>query len=367
MGARLVVHPADVSEEPELSRVLSNIRATLPPLRGLVHAAGVLDDGTIRQLSWERFARVLRPKVAGAWNLHKLTLGTDLDFFILYSSFASVLGSPGQANHAAANAFLDALAAARRAQGLTALSIDWGAWSTLGAAAERGVDRRLMTMGGGTISPDQGLRLLEMMFPEETPRIAAVAVDWTRVPASLVRKPILADLVPRGATTPARDSWFLERCRTGSPASLRRVLEDLVRDGVAAVLGLESAQSIGPHQGFFELGMDSLTSVELRNRLSATVGLTIPSTVTFDHPTTSQLADFLLDALCKKGDRDRGPGRSCREGPGQAPEPRGLGDLSISDLESLLDEELRHTAVDGQRRGPGTTWTRIDDDEPQPR
>src|SRR5262249_31316913 len=148
------------------------IAKSMPPLRGIVHAAGVLDDGLVRQLSWERFARVVQPKVVGAWNLHCLTAELELDFFVLYSSFASVLGTPGQANHAAANAFLDALAWYRRALGLPALSLDWGAWSDIGSAAERQVGERLKTKGSGALTPEQGLRLLELTWRSTTAQIA---------------------------------------------------------------------------------------------------------------------------------------------------------------------------------------------------
>src|SRR5262249_28050231 len=141
--------------------LMDRIATSLPPLRGVVHAAGILDDGMLRQLTWERFRRVLAPKVAGSWNLHRATAALELDFFVQYSSFTSLMGAAGEGNHAAASAFQDELAWHRRSLGLPALSIDWGAWADVGAAAERGLGERLRTKGGEMLRPEQGLRLLD--------------------------------------------------------------------------------------------------------------------------------------------------------------------------------------------------------------
>src|SRR5205085_5839248 len=159
-GAQVVVAQADVTREAQVASVLARIDASMPPLRGIIHAAGALDDGLLVNLDRERLAAVMAAKVEGAWNLHALTLNRQLDFFVLFSSVASVLGSPGQGSYAAANAFLDALAHLRRALGLPALTINWGAWAAVGMAARANQGRRLALLGMGAIAPQQGLSAL---------------------------------------------------------------------------------------------------------------------------------------------------------------------------------------------------------------
>jgi len=159
----VIVAQADVANTCQLAQVLADIE-TLPPLRGVIHAAGFLDDGILQQQTWERFEKVLAPKVQGAWNLHVLTRNYPLDFFVMFSSVASLLGSAGQANYAAANGFLDALAHTRAQNGQTALSINWGAWRGLGLAAKRDLEQQLQSKGMGTINPQQGLEVLEQLL-----------------------------------------------------------------------------------------------------------------------------------------------------------------------------------------------------------
>ena len=160
-GARVLVARADVSREGELARELERAAALLPPIAGVIHSAGVLHDGVLQRLDWDRFSQVLAPKVRGSWNLYRALRGRQLDFFVSFSSIAGLFGSPGQANHAAANAFLDTFASFLRASGIPAQSIDWGAWSEVGAAAERNVAERVIGRGVESISPQGGLDALE--------------------------------------------------------------------------------------------------------------------------------------------------------------------------------------------------------------
>ena len=169
---------ADVSDERQMDGVIEEIHRSMPPLRGVVHAAGILDDGVLLQLDEERFARVMAPKVGGAWNLHRLTLEDDLDFFVLFSSAASVLGSPGQGNYVAANAFLDALAHHRRALGMPALAINWGAWTEVGLATRSDRVEHLTRQGIMPFTPEQGLRLMERMLERDLAQCMGIAMDW---------------------------------------------------------------------------------------------------------------------------------------------------------------------------------------------
>ena len=169
-GTQLVAEAVDVTDEAALSDLLSRIRSDGPPLRGIVHCAGVLDDAALARQDAGRFARVLAPKLRGAWLLDRLTRSDPLDLFVLFSSISGVLGAPGQANHAAANAILDLLAHARRERGLCATSIDWGVWADIGAAAERGLTGRLNASGLRAMTPAQGLQALERVLRDGRPR-----------------------------------------------------------------------------------------------------------------------------------------------------------------------------------------------------
>ncbi len=289
-GADVRCARLDVTDAGAVARVLAEIAATPWPLRGVIHAAGVLDDGIVSQLTAEQFARVLGPKVAGAWHLHRLTTALELDWFVLFSSATALLGSPGQANHAAANAFEDALAHHRRAAGLPALSINWGPWSEIGAAARRGIGARVRTKGIGTMAPAKGWRAWTRMAEAMPVQVAVIPVAWAEVPVALTATPFFSEVRVAAApvpTVPAGD-W------SALPPALRaeRMLAE-VRSHVAQVLGLDGPGRVDPAQGFFSLGLDSLTAIELRNRLQARAGRALPSTLAFDYPTAEKLAAFL--------------------------------------------------------------------------
>jgi hypothetical protein len=327
MGARIVVRQADVSRRQDVERLLSEIDRSLPPLRGIVHAAGVLDDGMVRNLTWERFARVLGPKQAGAWHLHDLTTACPLDFFVMYSSFTAVLGTPGQGNHAAANAFLDSLSWHRRALGLPALSIGWGAWAEIGAAAERQVGERLRGKGAGMLSPEQGLRLLERVWNAEPAHVAVAPIQWEQLEGRHLDHPLLADFAKPAPATAAAAPDFYERWQAAPPHRRRSMLVEHIVGQAATVLGLRDSDSLEPMQGFFQLGMDSLTSVELRNRLRASLRCELPTTVAFDHPSPDALAAFVL-----------GRGEAAPTQTVKPKEAAGRNDLSVAELETLIDE-----------------------------
>jgi thioesterase domain-containing protein/NAD(P)-dependent dehydrogenase (short-subunit alcohol dehydrogenase family) len=302
-GAAVVVTAADVSVEAEVSRVLEEIARTLPPLRGIIHAAGVLDDGVLLNQTRERFETVLAAKVAGSWHLHRLTEGRALDFFVVYSSVSSLLGSPGQGNHAAANAFLDALAHHRQARALPALSINWGAWGEVGEAARRGVPERLVGQGLRIIDPASGLAVLERVLGSGAAQVGVMPADWERllqpgnVPLFLSRLAGAARPTTLKRQPSERTGELAARLRDADPRERPEMLVAYVQEQVARVLALRPGELPERKTNFFELGMDSLMAVELRNRLHAELGgPALDSTVVFDHPTVEGLAARLRNA-----------------------------------------------------------------------
>ncbi|MGQ4806993.1 hypothetical protein NKDENANG_00331 [Candidatus Entotheonellaceae bacterium PAL068K] len=287
-GTQVTAAQADVSDRQQVARVLAAIDEA-QPLRGIIHAAGVLDDGVLRQQTWERFASVLAPKVQGAWHLHTLTKHLSVDFFVLFSSATSLLGLPGQANHAAANAYLDALAHYRRQQGLPGLSINWGGWSEVGAAAERWY--QLHRQGLDAITPEQGLQVLEYLLAAAPTQVGVIPVDWSQFPS---HSPFFADLQP--VVRPPQQEQpvaFVQQLEAAPAYKRRSLLVAHVCSQVAQVLGHQEGTAMAPSQGFFDLGMDSLMSVELRNRLQISLAYPLPATLAFDYPTVEALVDYL--------------------------------------------------------------------------
>ena len=314
-GVDVQVAAADIGTAADVSRVLLHLTTTMPPLRGIIHAAGALDDGALLQLSWERFVTPLRAKMDGAWALHALTRQLPLDFFVMYSSVASVLGSSGQGNHSAANAFMDALAFHRRAGGRPATSISWGAWSEIGAAADRRVDQSVGGVGIGVISPTAGLRVLDVVMRGDAPHVTALPVDWARLrehrhPRNGRRyldRVASADVRAPGhtgaASSRAPSGVDLEALRAAPPARRHAVMLAFAGEHAARVLSAPSAQAIDVGQPLNELGLDSLMAVELRNRLSRGLRLerSLPATLVFDHPTLDAIARFLVTTLLPDG------------------------------------------------------------------
>ncbi|MGC9443187.1 SDR family NAD(P)-dependent oxidoreductase, partial [Streptomyces sp. WG5] len=312
-GAEVTWAACDVSDRDALATVLADVPAE-HPLTAVVHAAGVLDDGTVEAMTPDRLRRVLLPKVDAAWHLHELTRDLDLSAFVLFSSAAGVLGNAGQANYAAGNAFLDAVAQHRRAQGLPAVSLAWGLWDdeagmagTLDAA-----ERRRLSRGGMLpLSPAEGLALFGAALPgaggaEPTaPLLVPARLDLAELRRSLGdwTPPLLRGLLRgtvrrRASDAAAQTPDSLAQRLAQLPSTERgRVLLDLVCTQVAQVLGHSGSAAVEPGSAFKELGFDSLTAVELRNRLGAASGLRLPATLIFDYPTPEALSGYLRSAL----------------------------------------------------------------------
>ncbi|HEV7501354.1 MAG TPA: SDR family NAD(P)-dependent oxidoreductase, partial [Vicinamibacteria bacterium] len=297
-GIDVRVVAADVSLAGDVKALLAEIDASPAPLGGLVHAAGVLEDVRLAEMDRGQLARVLAPKVAGAWALHEATRGRPLDLFVLFGSFAGTIGSPGQANHAAANAFLDALAHHRHALGLPALSIAWGVWGDIGAAARVGAVARARRYGLEPLPSDRALEALDVLLQSGVSAAAAAPLDPARLLAALGNTPFLSALRPAVVEAPRRERSGVTARLAASPASERlALLRAHVGSEVARVLGSDLAAPLDPARGFFDLGMDSLTSVELVQRLQASLEIALPSTLAFQHPTVEALSLHLLGQL----------------------------------------------------------------------
>ncbi|MEU4213714.1 type I polyketide synthase, partial [Streptomyces sp. NPDC026206] len=301
LDAQAQVAACDVSDRAALADLFHTLDR---PLTAVVHAAGVLDDGVIESLTGEQVERVMRPKVDAAWHLHELTAGMQLSAFVLFSSVAALIGSPGQANYSAANAALDALAARRRAEGLVGTSLAWGLWDgTAGMAGE--LDEadlaRLERMGVRTLSAELGLDLFDQALGSDAALLAPVRLDAgglrTQARAGMLPA-LLRDLVrmPARRAQPA-EATLSQQLAGVAEAERGKVVLRLVQAQVAAVLGHGSGAVIDPDRAFKEIGFDSLGAVELRNRLTQATGLRLPSTLVFDYPTPAAIARYLLSEV----------------------------------------------------------------------
>ena len=307
-GAAVRVLKADVSQEDDVARIFETVQNDMPPLRGIVHAAGVLNDGILLQQNWERFLQVMAPKVAGTWHLHKLTQDMPLDFFICFSSGASLLGSAGQGNYAAANAFMDGLMAQRRAQGLPGLSINWGPWAEVGMAAELGSNerQRLAEQGWESMSPEQGLNALDLVWQLAPSQVAVLPINWSRF-AQQFRMgdppPVLVEWV--STTEPGRREVYLEaplenlleRLQAAPPNEHLKLVLGHLQDRISKVLGLASSQRPDVNQTLQELGFDSLMHMELRGYIMMELEVNIPMEKFSTHLNIGSLSHFLLEQL----------------------------------------------------------------------
>ncbi|MCW2144132.1 Acyl transferase domain-containing protein, partial [Actinoplanes cyaneus] len=314
-GARVRLVSCDVADRDDLERALHDV-----DVRAVVHVAGVLDDTVLTGLTPERLGTVLRAKVDAVVNLHEATLGADLDTFVVYSSVAGLLGTPGQGNYAAANAFLDAFAASRRRRGLPATSLAWGAWDTAAGMAGNltDVDKRRLSRGGIAALPlDEALALFDAAPVGERPLLVPIRIDRTVLRARQgdaglppLLRALAGDAAPaRRTAAGATATGLLQRLAGLAVADQDRMLLDLVRAQVAAVLGHASPDTVPAGRAFSELGFDSLTAVELRNRLNAATDLRLPATLTFDYPTPQALATFLRGELVGALAAPAGPDR----------------------------------------------------------
>jgi acyl transferase domain-containing protein/acyl carrier protein len=356
-GAQVSIVACDVGDRDAVRELLEHVPDELP-LGAVVHAAGVLDNGVIESLTPESLDTVLRPKVDAAWHLHELTADLDLSAFVLYSSAAGVIGNPGAANYAAANTFLDALAAQRRAQGLSGTSIAWGMWeqsTELSGMVGAAQLSRLDLLGLRRISAEEGMQLFDLACEGADPLMVAVGLDFATL-RELAREgflpPLLRELVQTSVRrVSGRVGGVLAERLAGAPEEEHEaVVLTFLLEQIAVVLGQSSPESIDSEETFKELGFDSLGVVYLRNRLNSMTGLRLPATLVFNYPTPVALAAHLHERVTSAG-----PGESLEESVRQLREELLARSLDhekraqlASRLRAMADELQREEGEDGE-------------------
>ncbi|MFD0417101.1 type I polyketide synthase [Streptomyces sp. NPDC127108] len=368
LGAKVTVAACDVADRDALARLLAEIPADAP-LSAVVHAAGLGQDRMIDETGPEDFAEIVAAKTAGAAHLDDLLGDTPLDAFVLFSSIAGVWGSGGQAAYAAANAFLDGLAERRRAQGRAVTSVAWGPWGGSGMAGDDAAAAHLSKRGLPVLRPESAIAALRHALDRRDPLVTVADVDWERfAPAFTVRRPspllddlpearraldaASADQGARASDGADAEAALRARLADATPAERERTVLKLVRTEVAAVLGHTGTEAVREDRAFKDFGFDSLTAVELRTRLNAATGLSLPSTLVFDHPTPGELAlellaELLPDAAADTTDGADGEGTGADD-PADAEVRRALAAVPIARIREagLVDALLRLAAPD---------------------
>ena len=344
-GVNVMVTQGDVAQEAAMTKLMHEVEGAMPPLRGIIHSAGVLDDGTFLQQGWSRFETVMAPKITGTWLLHRLTCHLSLDFFVLFSSGASLIGTAGQSNHAAANAFLDGFAAYRRALGLPATSIHWGAWSGAGAAVDHDLVR---ARGVASLTPAQGLKALEWAVQRQVSELAVLPGNWDDLLKSYApgaEPAFLLNIARRErsqtvkAANPDLELSLSEQLAKAAPNKRKSILFDNIRRQVAGVLTIRNALRIDPDLPLQSMGLDSLMAVELRNKLSQLVEKTLPVTLLFEYPTLNALVEYAASQVFQLDVQESKLVKE-KQQVAMAADGTTLSDLSDDDLAAMLKSKL---------------------------
>ena len=309
-GIDSLVLQADVSDYQQFAVAFAQARAWHGNIKGAIHSAGTLDDALITNQTWQKFANVMKAKVKGAWNLHALTQDLNLDFFVLYSSAASLLGSPGQANHCAGNSFMDSLAAYRHNLNLPALSINWGVWSEIGAAVRHQAEKHVDDKGVTWIPPKDGLELLERLMcePAEVGQVGVVPLDWSLFEQQLkamqyppyfakLRDARASSAVGSASARQAKGKDWLAALNGAASSERIAMLVEYLTEKVADALGADSADSVDVETPINDLGFDSLMAMDLVADFNAQLGVKLPSSKLFQNPSINQLAEISLELL----------------------------------------------------------------------
>ena len=343
-GVEVMVFPADVTDLEQLRNVIAATESSMGPLRGVMHAAMVLDDAPIEHLTEDRMWKAMAPKIMGAWHLHTLTAEKPLDFFVLFSSFASIVGNAGQANYVAGNAFLGALAYYRRARGLPALAIDWGVIGDVGhVAASREMTDRLERLGLKAMSLSETLDALDKLMSGDAVQIGVAEVDWKNLFRST------------GMRASARYSAFagdtrLEESRVSASSGVHDILEAdagvlpslveaYIRDHLARAMGSVPSR-IDTQKSLPNLGIDSLIAVEVRNRINTDLGVNVPLGKLMQNESISTLAAFVADRLLERnaGESSKSSTKKVTDVPLGGVDTTGL----LERIDELTDEEVEH-------------------------
>ncbi|MFE3936790.1 SDR family NAD(P)-dependent oxidoreductase, partial [Streptomyces goshikiensis] len=392
LGVDVSVVACDAADRDALRTLLA---AEAEGLTAVVHTAGVLDDGVLDALTPERFESVLRAKATSALNLHELTVELDIELsaFVLFSSMSGSIGAAGQGNYAAANAYLDALAEQRRAAGLAATSIAWGPWAEGGMAADEAMDARMRREGVPPMAPDSAIAALAQAVGASEAALTVADIAWDRfssVVAAVRPNPSVADFATaasQGSASVTGQGTVVTGTDVAGAAFAKlaelpraeqdRELLGLVRTHVAAVLGHDGADAVGAERAFKELGFDSLTAVDLRNRLGAATALRLPATLVYDYPTSSALAEYLRGELMGNAPKADSPqhvaaatdddpiaivAMSCRF-PGGVRTPEDLWRLLAQGTDAVADFPADRgwdldRLYDANPEQPGTSYTR---------
>jgi NADPH:quinone reductase-like Zn-dependent oxidoreductase len=350
-GVRIEVRRSDISCREQVAELLAFISDDLPPLRGVFHLAGVLDDGVLREQTRARFDRVMAAKVLGAWHLHELTADLPLEQFVLFSSAAALLGSPGQGNYAAANAFLDALAHHRRAEDRPGLSINWGSWAEVGMAArlKESQGSRWSEAGIGWIDLDRGFQTMEELLTADAVQVGVLPVNWkkffARIPAG--SEPAwLSDLAAQARSTDASPTSgppaLLEKLQAVTPGERNELATTFLQQQAAQVLAMDAAQWPDARRPLNELGFDSLTGVEFCNRVARAIGQPLNPTLLFDYPTLESLAGYLVrDKLhLECGETPSEPATAVEDEGEGTPDETAARERTLGQVENMSDEEI---------------------------
>jgi acyl carrier protein len=301
-GVDIYVAPVDVSQKEQLEKLFHHIEGNMPPLCGVIHAAGVVDDGILNEQTWSRFRTVMAPKIDGTWNLHTLTSGLNLDFFILFSAGAALLGSAGQGNYASANAFLDGFAQYRHQCGLPVLSINWGAWADVGMASRLGSQnrRRWTSRGMNLIQPARGIQAMQRLMERHVTQVAVLPIDWNQFGGQQNGKsiqPLLRQMIQGKAAQPQTSTLTLAEIENISASEQEHALQEYIKGQVTQVLGLDPSQSLNMYLPLINLGMDSLMAVELKNKIENDFGINVPIAYFLEEASVNGLAAKLHDTL----------------------------------------------------------------------
>lgn len=339
-GAQITIAPADVNRLEDLESLLARIETTLPPLAGLVHAAGVADTQALASLDWETFARVLQPKLVGAWHLHCLTQTKPLDFWVGFSSISAVWGSKGLAHYAAANHFLDAIAHYRRQQGLPATSINWGPWAEGGMVADES-QTWLNRRGLEAVPPAVGLAALGYLLSSDAVQTTVAKVDWSRF-RSLYEaagpRPLLSLLGEEGAAAPLADrrDAIWQTLEAVPPEERQAKLVAYLQEQVGRVLKIDdSAKLPRPQQGFFDMGMDSLMAVELKGQLEKSLACSLPATLLIESPSLQALATYLAEQVLQWDVATEAPAIAA-----DAADATQQADRLVAEVEQMAEEDV---------------------------